>query len=126
MKTLATLASAALFLLPPASRADTAAAPPIADDPVAMKAIAARLRDEAADLRRVAADEHAKAQTGCWKKFLVSRCLDQAGQAFRDEKLKAANLESRARAIERELKRREIAEKDAQRAGKEAAQADKQ
>jgi DNA-directed RNA polymerase alpha subunit len=125
MKRLAALASTALFLLPPTAHADATAAPPIADDPIAMKAIAGRLRQEAADVRRIAADEHAKAQTECWKKFLVSRCLDQAGQALRDEKLKAANLESRARAIERELKRREIAEKDAQRAAKEAAQAGK-
>jgi hypothetical protein len=126
MKRLAALVPAALFLLPPAAHADDAAAPSIANDPVAMKAIAARLRDEAADVRRVATDEHARAQKDCWKKFLVSRCLDEAGQTLRNEKLKAASLESRARAIELELKRREIADKDAKRAAKEAVPAGKQ
>lgn len=91
------------------------------DDPVVMKALAARLADEARDIRATAEVEHARAQNACWKKFLVSRCLDEAGQRFRDEKLKAAQLESRSRAIERELKRREIAEKDARRAAEDAA-----
>lgn len=126
MKRLAALVAAVLFLLPPTARADDPATPSISDDPVAMRAIAARLRGEADDVRRVAAEEHTRAQQECWKKFLVSRCLDQAGQALRDAKLKAANLESRSRAIERELKRREVAEKDAQRAAQDAAQAGKQ
>jgi colicin import membrane protein len=125
MKRLAALVPAALFLLPCLSFADQAAAPSISEDPVAMRAVAARLRDEATEVRRLAAEEHTRAQQECWKKFLVSRCLDQAGQAFRDEKLKAANLDSRARAIERELKRREIAEKDAQRAAKDTTPAGK-
>jgi hypothetical protein len=91
------------------------------DDPAVMKALAARLGDEARDIRSAAEVEHARAQNDCWKKFLVSRCLDEAGQRFRDEKLKAAQLESRSRAIERELKRREIAEKDARRSAEDAA-----
>jgi colicin import membrane protein len=126
MKRLAALVSAALLLLPPASRADETPAPSIGEDPIAMKAIAARLRDEAADVRRLATDEHSQAQKECWRKFLVSRCLEEAAQSHRDEDRKAGSLESRARAIERELKRREIADKDARRAEKEAAQAGKQ
>lgn len=126
MKRLAALMFAALFLLPLASHADEPPAPPIADDPVAMKAIAGRLRDEAVDVRRLATDEHTQAQKECWRKFLVSRCLEEAAQNHRNEDRKAASLESRARAIERELKRREIADKDARRAEKEAAQAGKQ
>lgn len=126
MKRLAALVAAVLFLLPPIAHADDPTTPSISDDPVAMRAVAARLRGEADDLRRVAAEEHTRAQQECWKKFLVSRCLDQAGQALRDAKLKAANLEGRSRTIERELKRREVAEKDAQRAAQDAAQAGKQ
>jgi len=126
MKRLAALVPAALFLLPAASHADDPAAASIADDPVAMKAVAARLRDEAAEIRRIAADNNERANKECWQTFLVSRCLDKAGQAHRDEKLKATSLESRSRAIERELKRREIAEKDAQRAKQDAGQAGKQ
>jgi hypothetical protein len=125
MKRLAALACATLLGLTTA-HADDPAAPSISDDPVAMKAVAARLHEEAIDIRRIATDEHTKAQKECWKKFLVSKCLDESGQNFRNEKLKAASLESHARSIERELKRREIAAKDAQRAEKEAAQTGKQ
>jgi hypothetical protein len=121
MKRLAALSAAAILCVS-AARADEAAATASVDDPVALKALAARLHDEARDIRAAAEVAHARAQNECWKKFLVSRCLDQAGQAHRDEKLKAAKLEGRARAIERELKRREIAEKDAKQAEKEAAQ----
>lgn len=91
------------------------------DDPAVLKALAARLTDEARDIRSGAEVEHVRAQNACWKKFLVSRCLEEAAQKYRDEKLKAAQLESRSRAIERELKRREIAEKDARRAAEDAA-----
>jgi hypothetical protein len=126
MKRLAAPILVAMLLAPPASHADDPPPASIADDPVAMKAIAARLRDEAAEVRRLATDEHTQAQKECWRKFLVSRCLEEAAQNHRNEDRKAASLESRSRAIERELKRREIAEKDAQRAEKEAAQAGKQ
>lgn len=118
MKRLAAFSAVALLCVATA-RADEAATTASIDDPVAMKALAARLNDEARDIRSAAEVEHAKAQKTCWKQFMVSRCLDQAGQTLRDEKLKAANLESRARAIQRELKRREVAEKDARRAGKQ-------
>ncbi len=124
MKRLAALMFAAV-LLPPPALADEVPPTPIADDPVALKAIAARLREEAVEVRRLAADEHTQAQKECWRKFLVSRCLEEAAQNHRNEDRKAASLESRARAIERDLKRREIAEKDARRAEKEAAQAGK-
>ncbi|MBI4995602.1 MAG: hypothetical protein HZC22_01605 [Rhodocyclales bacterium] len=126
MKRPAALVFAALLLPLPAAPADDPAAPPTADDPVAMRAVAARLRDEAADVRRVAAEEHTRAQQECWKTFLVSRCLDQAAQAHRDGKLKAANLESRSRAIERELKRREVVERQTKRAERKAAQGNSQ
>lgn len=124
MKRLAAFSIVALLCLP-AARADEAATTASADDPIALKALAARLKDEAREIRAAAEAAHARAQTECWKKFLVTRCHEQAGQTFRDEKLKADKLANRARAIERELKRREIAEKDARRAEKEAKQAEK-
>ncbi len=126
MKRLAVLVPAALLMLPLAPHADDTAASPAADDAVTLKAVAARLHDEATDIRRVAEVEYAKAQKECWRKFLVTRCLDDAGQTFRDEKLKAAGIDSRARTMERELKRREVADRDARRARKEAEQAGKQ
>jgi hypothetical protein len=125
MKRLAALSAVALLCLS-AARADDGADTTALDDPVALKALAARLDDEAKDIRSAAEVEHAKAQKTCWKQFMVSRCLDEAGQTLRDEKLKAARLEGRARAIQRELKRREVAEKEARRAEKDAAKAGKQ
>ena len=125
MKRLAAFSAAAILCVA-AARADEAASTVSADDPIALKALAARLQDEARDIRSAAEVEHAKAQKTCWKQFMVSRCLDGAGQTLRDEKLKAANLESRARAIQRELKRRELADKEAKRAEKDSARSGKQ
>jgi colicin import membrane protein len=125
MKRLAALSAAAILCVS-AAHAEEGETTASVDDPIAMKALAARLNDEARDIRSAAEVEHAKAEKTCWKQFMVSRCLDEAGQTWRDEKLKAAKLESRARAIQRELKRREIAAKEARRAEKEAAQAGKQ
>jgi molybdopterin-guanine dinucleotide biosynthesis protein A len=124
MKRLAAFSIAAL-LCAAAAGADDAATTTSVDDPVALRALAARLKDEAREIRAAAEAAHSRAQTECWKKFLVTRCHEEAGQTFRDEKLKADKLTNRARAIERELKRREIAEKDAKRAEKEAKQAEK-
>jgi colicin import membrane protein len=122
MKRLAVLIPAALLLLTPALYAEDTEPTPAADDTVTLRADADRLHDEAKEVRTVAETEFAKAQKECWNKFLVSKCLDDAGLTLRREKAKAASLDSRARAIERELKRREVAEKDAKRAEKEAAQ----
>jgi hypothetical protein len=97
---------------------DSTAAP---DDPAALKAQAEYLIDEARAIRAAAKDEYARAQKACWNKILVSHCQEESGQTYRDEKLKASRLESQARAIEREITRRKIAEKDARRAADDAA-----
>jgi colicin import membrane protein len=123
MKRLAVLILAALFALPSLAPAEDAASPPAADDKATLQAEARRLHDEADETRSVAEADYAKAQKECWRKFLVSKCLDETGQAYRNEKAKANSLDSRARAIERELKRRQVAEKDAKRIEKESAKA---
>ncbi|MDR1999941.1 MAG: hypothetical protein LBP94_00190 [Zoogloeaceae bacterium] len=120
MKTPLTLLTLTVFALTAQAQAPDSAITPTGD-PDTLKAQAASLREEARDIRAAAEIEHANAQNACWKKFLVSSCLEDAGQAYRDEKLKASRLESRAHAIDRELKRREIAEKDAKRAAEDAA-----
>lgn len=109
-----------------AASAESPAAPADSDDPLALKAQAERLHAEASDIRRAAEQARAGAEQTCWQKFMVSKCLDDAGQTYRNEKARAAGLDSQARSIERELKRREIADKaaqrTAQRANKEAQQ----
>ena len=86
-----------------------------------------RLHDEAEDdPARPPTAEHAKAQKECWQQVPgLEMPATRPASRSADEKIKANNLDSRARAIERELKRREIAEKDAQRAEKDAARTDK-
>jgi colicin import membrane protein len=123
MKRLAVLVAAALFALPSLAPAEDIAPPPAADDKATLQAEVRRLHDEADQTRNAAETEKAKAEKECWRKFLVSKCLDETGQAYRNEKAKANALDSHARAIERELKRREVAEKDARRIEKEGAKA---
>ena len=98
---------------PPAAQADN-------DDSPTLKTQAERLHAEASDIRRAAEQARAGAEQTCWQKFMVSQCLDDAGQTYRNEKARAAGLDSQARSIERELKRREIADKAAQRAAQRA------
>jgi colicin import membrane protein len=98
--------------------------PPLADlDGTTLQERARTLHRQADELRQVGETEFTAAQKSCWERFLVSSCLDEAAQSQRDKKLAAAKLDSRARAMERELKRREIAEKDAKRARENAAPA---
>jgi colicin import membrane protein len=123
MKRLAVLVAAALCALPSLAPAEDTARPPAADDKATLQAEARRLHDEADETRNAAEAEQTKAQKECWRKFLVSKCLDETGQAYRNEISKANSLDSRARAIERELKRRQVAEKDAKRIEKESAKA---
>lgn len=120
MKRLAVLISTALLLLSPGLHAEEPGAA-AAEDTATLNAEAGRLHDEAKEVRTAAEAEYAKAQKECWHKFLVSKCLDEAGLTLRREKAKATSLDSRARAIERELKRREVAAKDAMRAEQDAA-----
>jgi colicin import membrane protein len=105
---------------PAAAVADNAVA---TNDPATLKAQAAQLLNEARATRAAAEAEYPRAQKACWQTFLVSRCLAEVGQKYRDEKLKASQMESRARAMQRDLKRREITERDAKRAIENATRA---
>ncbi len=98
--------------------------PPLADlDGTTLQERARALHRQADELRQTGEAEFTAAQKSCWKRFLVSSCLDEAAQSQRDKKLAASRLDSQARAMERELKRREIAEKDAKRARENVAPA---
>jgi hypothetical protein len=121
MKHIATSTLAVLLLLSPALRAEDTEPQPGANDATTLRAEAQRLHEESLAIRRVADEQRIAGEKSCWKKFLVQACLDEVGQTFRNERSKANALESRARGIERELKRRDVAERDAKQAAKEAA-----
>jgi len=119
MKPVAALAAAAVLLAAPiALRAEEAAAPAV-DDKLDLQQEARRLHAEGDGIRTAAEAQRVADEKACWKKFLVQACLDEAGQRFRDERAKANALDSKARAMERELKRRGVAEREARRAEKE-------
>lgn len=87
--------------------------PPAAPaDPLAE---ARRLRDAASALRTAADQQQETAKKDCWGKFLVNACLDEATKQWRAENAKAGALEKQAREIEREVRKREFAEREAQR-----------
>ncbi len=73
------------------------------------------LRDQAAAIRSKADADNAAAQKECWKKFLVSACQDDARKAQREEVEKARKLEHEAREIERDVRIREVATREAKR-----------
>jgi hypothetical protein len=73
------------------------------------------LRDEASALRQAGDAAYETAQKACWQRFLVNSCLDEAKQAHRAEVSRARQLEQEAREIERDVRKREIADKEAQR-----------
>lgn len=76
---------------------------------------ARQLREEANAIRRAAEAEHASAQTTCWDRFLVSSCLADAAKALREQKSRAYLMDREAREIEREIRKRAFAEREAKR-----------
>lgn len=64
-----------------------------------------------AEQRRAEADRvYAEAKLSCWKKFLVSACLEESRQAYRKEIIAIQKVEREARALEREVRRHDAAE----------------
>ncbi len=81
----------------------------LADNPDALRdlAEARALQTEAKALRDLAESEFRATEPGCYERFLVNRCLDQA-RALRLERIRAArSLEIEARRIELAHKRAE-------------------
>lgn len=136
-----------LIALPAAAQAPEAAQAPVttqAPDPVAPAAVEAlpdrgqrlerakTLHEEANGIRRAAEEINVQAKKACWDRFLVSACLEDARMALRDETARARKLDQEAREIEREVKKQDIAEREARRieeaprkAAEAAAQAEK-
>jgi colicin import membrane protein len=88
---------------------------PAPDDRITRLDRAQRLHNEAAAIREESDRHHLAAQTECWKKFLVNACLDDARKAHMEETVKARALDKEAREIEREVKRQDIAAREAKR-----------
>lgn len=131
--------------VPPAAAADPAGAATVPLDAAAvlssigvprskaerdeMEALAATLKEESA-LRREAADKaQAEAKTECWKKFLVSACLDDARVAYRKETSIAKRQERQSQSLERNVRKYDAAEhirlRDEENARKDAENARK-
>jgi colicin import membrane protein len=111
-----------LILLAGAAFAQQAETPP-PEDRAARLERAQRLHEQATAIRDEAERQHAAAQPGCWKKFLVSSCIEDTDKARRDENIKARELDKQARDIEREVKREDIAEREARRIAEAPAKA---
>jgi len=98
-----------------------------------------QLRDRAKSLHEQAEAMKSEAETSfaaenkaCWDKFLVNRCMDNAKKAKQEKLIQAHRVKQEARDIERDLRKREFAEREArmaeegpQREADAAAQAEK-
>jgi colicin import membrane protein len=102
----------ALSLLAGAASAQTA---PPADSREAKLERARQLRDQADAMRGEADRRYKVADVACREKFFVNSCLDDAHQAQLDQTFKARELEKQARELERDVKRQDIAEREAKR-----------
>jgi hypothetical protein len=85
----------------------------------ALRAQGQQMQARAVQLRTDAQQAHAAAERDCWKKFLVSACLEDARQAQRDAQREAKRLEVEAGRIERRIteheRRERVARKQAER-----------
>ena len=94
-----------------------------------MTARAATLKTESR-LRRESADKaHEAAKTDCWKKFLVSDCLDDARTSHRKEVSLAKRQDREAQTLERNVRKYDALERarirDEENAKREAENAKK-
>lgn len=111
-----TIVSAFLLLLPAAALAQVDSRPLSDAERSERLARASRLQDEAARLQQEADARLKTANDACYKKFLVSSCLEEAKKAHTQETRAATRMEQEGKEIERDVKRRDVAARDAQRA----------
>jgi hypothetical protein len=105
---------------------------PSAAERQALREKALALRTQASDMRGEAERTLVAETKACWKKFLVTRCQDNAKLAKQEKLAAAREIEGTAREIERSLRKVEFAEREArlaeegpQRAAENAARAEK-
>lgn len=75
------------------------------------KALDAESEQRQAEANRI----HEAAKTECWKKFLVSSCLDEARLIFRKESAQASRLEREARSLDKQVRKYDAAQRKAER-----------
>ena len=80
-----------------------------------LTAKARAMRDQAGGIREKANSDYAVAEKECWKKFLVTACQEDARSVQRKEVERAHKLENEARAIEHDVKLRDVATREAKR-----------
>lgn len=85
------------------------------------KARVAALRQQAQNLRQEAAETLTRDEAACWRKFLVSDCLDEAKQRKREKERQAREWEIEAARLERRL----MAAERERRLGEKAREADR-
>ena len=94
-----------------------------------MAARAAQLQTESALRKEEAEKAHEAAKTGCWKKFLVSACLEDARTTYRKERSMAKRQEREAQTLERNVRKYDALERarvrDEENAQREAENAKK-
>ncbi|MFZ5511667.1 MAG: hypothetical protein ACOZCP_16605, partial [Pseudomonadota bacterium] len=92
-----------------AARAQEAPPPPLAspEQKQAHLARAADLKAQAQQLRARADERLAASETECWKKFLVSACMDRARRDHNEARIQASRLEVEAKRLEREVRNQE-------------------
>jgi hypothetical protein len=85
-----------------------------------------QMQAQAGRLRTEAQAAHATAERTCWKKFLVSDCLEDARQAQRDAEREARRLEVEAGRIERRITEHERRERIARKQAEKQAEIEQQ
>ena len=108
------------------------AAPLAGEEKTLLGERAKALRNQADALRADAETQFVAENKACWEKFLVSSCHDGAKKARAEKLATVRGLEQEARDIERDLRQRNFAEREARmaeevprRAADAAAQAEK-
>ena len=104
-----TLASFAMLLARAEESAPQVPAPRSLEEAAAQRTQATRMREEADRLLETE-------QAGCYEKFLVSRCLDDAKKRHTQSLIDARNLDTPARHFQQEAHRADVEAKEAQRA----------
>jgi len=84
------------------------------EDKSALTARAEAIRARAEAMRDQAERDYQTEHAACWKRFLVSRCQDQARSSYNEALVAARREEDQARAIERDIRRRDLEARDAE------------
>ena len=75
---------------------------------------AAELQQQGAEGRAVAEKQLEEQTTGCYKKFLVNRCLDNARSDYVEANKVARRIQNEGKAIERQVKKEQLSVRDTQ------------